>query len=116
LQPRPGVPNTYLYATCANDDRFYEQLLGHATGTTGSRQRVKPSEVLRCSMMVPDASASTEWDRVTRRLYDLAASLSAESQHLAAVLNLLAPKLIAGELRVTDTKDAAEMIDSVAAR
>src|SRR5579875_551474 len=70
LVPKDGVPNTYLYCVCANDERFYATLLGHATGTTGSRQRVKPADALRCPVVLPDRETLDLWDRSARPLFD----------------------------------------------
>jgi type I restriction enzyme S subunit len=115
LQPKSGVPNTYLYAVCAHDDRFYDQLLSHATGTTGSRQRVKPSEVMVATILVPSPDCLVAWDRVARPLFDHAHALGVEVRTLASLRDVLLPKLISGEIRVPDMTDLAEVIEPLVA-
>lgn len=98
LVPRPGIPASYLYATVASDGRFYGDLLSHATGTTGSRQRVRPAEALSCRAVVPGAEVLRAWDRFARPLYDHASSLLAENRTLAALRDTLMPRLTSGPL------------------
>jgi len=110
LVPKPEVPATYLYSLLANDERFYSVLLGRVQGTTGSRQRVKPSDVLTCPVAIPTAVALDNWNAFARPTYDHAACLAAESRHLESIRDFLLPRLISGALRVPDTADPAEVI------
>ena len=114
LVPRNGIPITYLYAVVGRDERFYGELLSHVSGTTGSRQRVKPDAALGCRTMVPATSELEEWDLVARPLYDRAAAATSESATLASVRDALLPKLISGEIRVPDIEDPAEVIEPAA--
>jgi type I restriction enzyme S subunit len=109
-----AVPASFLYATLRKDTTFYEEILSHVTGTTGSRQRVKPSEVLACSLIdaTPDALAS--YDSVARPLYDLEAALLRESETLAATRDALLPKLVSGVIRVPDSYDPDDALGTVA--
>ena len=100
LVPKPTIPNSYLYALLTTDQRFYDQLLARVTGTTGSRQRVKPNEVVTCRVVVPDAVTLADWDQFARPIYNQALSLLAEARILAALRDVLLPKLISGEIRV----------------
>lgn len=110
----PTAPTTYLYGVLSSDDRFYGQLLSRVTGTTGSRQRVKPSDILTCPVLVPNAEALDEWDQVARPLYDHAHALNSEAWSLDALRDALLSKLVSGELRVPDTADPGEVIEPVA--
>jgi type I restriction enzyme, S subunit len=111
LVPRPGIPTSFLYATGSADDRFYEELLGHATGTTGSRQRVKPTDALSCHVTLVPKAELLEWDAMARPMYDWAHSLLAETRRLAEVRDLLLPRLVSGEIRVPDSADSDDAIE-----
>ncbi len=114
LVPQSHIPNSYLYTLLMADERFYDALLARVSGTTGSRQRVKPTDVLTCQVIVPDADTLAEWDRLARPMYDQISSLSVEQQTLAALRDTLLPKLISGEIRVPDTTDPEEVIGPAA--
>lgn len=114
LVRRGRVPTTYLYATVTQDGRFYAELLSHVSGTTGSRQRVKPDAVLGCRVLIPSAPALEEWNSVAHPLYESAAAASAEGLTLGAIRDALLPKLISGEIRVADTADLTEMFQPAA--
>jgi type I restriction enzyme, S subunit len=105
LMPQTGVPTSYLYAVASYDRRFYEEFLAHVTGTTGSRQRVKPAAAMSCRVIVPTTVALGTWDSFAQPLYDHAHGLAVESQRLGDIRDTLLPKLISGEIRVPDTAD-----------
>lgn len=113
LVPQGGVPATYLYGVLASDQRFYDELLGHASGTTGSRQRVKPSEAMACHVLLPGSDALAEWDRVSRPMQDKSGELRAEMRTLSVLRDALLPKLISGEVRVLDTTDLTGALEVV---
>ena len=102
LIPRHNIPASYLFAAVAYDERFYADLLGHVSGTTGSRQRVRPRDALACDVILPDAESLADWDAFARPSYDHAHSLLTENRTLASVHHLLLPRLIAGRLRVPE--------------
>jgi type I restriction enzyme S subunit len=114
LVPKPEVPNTYLYALLTNDEHFYRALLSHVQGTTGSRQRVKPSDVLACPVVIPTTAVPNDWDAFARPTYEYAACLLAESRHLESVRDVLLPRLISGAIHIADTADPAEVIQPIA--
>jgi type I restriction enzyme S subunit len=103
------VPISFLFAVCSFDERFYASVLAHATGTTGSRQRVKPDEVM--SSPVPDVSAEelAAWDLVAGPFLARAVAAHSESLTLSALRAELLPKLISGEIRVPPDADEDEL-------
>jgi type I restriction enzyme, S subunit len=104
LTPRDGCPASFIYASFRRDRVLYDEILSHATGTTGSRQRVKPHEVMSCRVI----DAAQYWERFdaeTRPLYDRSAAASSESRRLAVIRDTLLPKLVSGHLRVPATYD-----------
>ena len=76
LMPRDDVPTSYLYAVTSSDERFYGQILGHTTGTTGSRQRVRPANATKCHIVLPPIEILQSWDSLARPLYDHAHDLN----------------------------------------
>jgi type I restriction enzyme S subunit len=112
LAPRDSCPASFIYASLRRDRAFYDEILRHATGTTGSRQRVKPSEVLDCELL--DAGPTwSAFDAVARPLYDRAATGLAESRTLAAIRDALLPKLVSGEIRVPESYDPDGVLGTV---
>lgn len=114
LLPKPGIPNSYLYGVASWDNRFYAELLGQVSGTTGSRQRVRPADVMTCPVRLPSTSALEAWDRFARPLCDYAHRLEAESRTLAKIRDALLPKLVSGQIRVPDTTDPEEAVGPAA--
>jgi type I restriction enzyme S subunit len=111
----PGVvPVSFLYAGLRNDPIFYEEVLGHVTGTTGSRQRIRPADALRCSFPAPAPADVAAFDAFARPLYDLEATLHRESTRLAAIRDILLPKLVSGRVRVPASYDPDDVLGTVA--
>jgi type I restriction enzyme S subunit len=108
-------PATFLYAALRNDAVLYDELLSQATGTTGSRQRVKPHDVLACSVVAPRSDEVAAFDSAVRPIFELAASLDRESRHLSAIRDKLLPKHVSGAIRVPDSYDPDDALGTVAA-
>jgi type I restriction enzyme, S subunit len=108
------VPASFLYASLRNDSTLCEEILSHATGTTGSRQRVKPSEVLACSLLDATPDELEAYDSFARPFYDLERALLRQSQRLADVRDALLPKLISGAIRVPRSYDPDDALSTVA--
>lgn len=105
LVPRAGFPNSYLYALASRDGRFYNDLLSHATGTTGSRQRVKQADAMSCQVLVPPSDVLDEWHAFAGPLYEHAQTLRLENVRLRRVQAALVPRLLSGDLRVSTASD-----------
>jgi type I restriction enzyme S subunit len=106
LQPNEGVSPPELWAVCNQQD-FISQLVGRATGTSNSHQRVRPAEVLASEVVDPRELP----DRVREQI-QLAVRRSQaarlESVCLVQLRDTLLPKLMSGELRVRDAEKAVE--------
>jgi type I restriction enzyme, S subunit len=109
LAPCPGSA-AWIYGCVAFDSVFYAQVLGAISGTTGSRQRVKPSDVLAAT--VPDAGVSeiAKWDVLARPVLDRNVALLRETRTLTAVRDFLLPKLVSGRIRVPLSGDVEEQV------
>lgn len=110
LVPRDPDDAVWLYGCAAFDTTFYEQVLAAVTGTTGSRQRVRPEHVL--SSTVPAASEEVRrvWESVARPVIDTRVTLVRESRTLTAIRDALLPKLISGRIRVPLSNDPEEQV------
>jgi type I restriction enzyme S subunit len=97
----PSVPASFLYAVCSFDERFYSAVLGNATGTTSSRQRIRPAEVL--ASLVPKLTEEelADWDAFARPLVERAVAAGSEGRILESIREALLPKLVSGAIRVS---------------
>lgn len=86
---------------------FQGQLLERVTGTTGSRQRVKPSDAARIPIVVPPAPVLDAYSDRVRRMHAASQHHTRESRTLAGLRDLLLPKLLSGEIRL-QTEHAVE--------
>jgi type I restriction enzyme, S subunit len=101
LAPREQIPTSYLFDVFSSADWLRNHILGHLSGTTGSRQRVKPSEILSAPALIPPADALRDWDDFAGPLYRHARLLRRECRSLLAVRDTLLPKLVSGEKAAT---------------
>ncbi len=110
LTPRQGVSSEFLY--CLNAQiPFQADVATLATGTTGSRQRVKPEAYASMPVTRPPRKVIEVFTGVARPMLALANANTRECQTLAALRDLLLPKLLSGEIRIPE---AAEMVEDVA--
>lgn len=114
LVPHGEVPVSYLFALLAYDQDVRTQILEYVSGTTGSRQRVKPGEILATQIPASDSVLMNAWDSFARSLYDHAECMAREANALQAIRNALLPKLISGEIQVPDTADPDEAVAEIA--
>jgi type I restriction enzyme M protein len=70
LVPREGIPVSYLFAVVRHFQPFWDYVLAHVTGTTGSRQRVKPDEVMKAPVLLPPETWLTEFDALFAPMFD----------------------------------------------
>lgn len=105
LEPTYGSTTT-LAASIANESVF-EQIRSLVAGTSGSHQRVKPSDLI--TVKIPDVRAlpKTHADAI-ESLGKRLGNLRAESQMLRDLRDTLIPGLMTGSLRVRDFGNAAE--------
>lgn len=110
LTPRDPRDAAWLYGCVAYDDTFYGQVLSAVNGTTGSRQRVKPHDVLEATIPVPNAARRAEWEALAGPMLSQRVRLLRESRTLAAIRDALLPKLVSGQIRVPLSNDPEEQV------
>lgn len=84
-----------------NSERFLSFLINHATGSTGSRQRVKPLDTLSYKFAKPmDIELLIKYSKITKELYEIIDDKILENQKIIQLRDTLLPKLMSGEIRV----------------
>lgn len=96
---RAGYSRDYLYSLFCSE-QFMERFSGLVTGTSGSHQRVKPSDFLEMLVVVPPPRTVGAFTVVSEPLFHRIAANIRESETLATIRDTLLPRLISGELRL----------------
>jgi len=104
----PFVPHkaewrSFLYELLQSDF-IQQQIRARATGSTGSRQRVKPRVVAEMPIVVPSEPVLGQFGLVVSPLHGRLLHNQTTIRTLAALRDTLLPKLISGELRVPDVE------------
>ena len=81
---------------------FLNHLCAHTTGSTNSRQRATPKSTLDFSLFLPPDVVIEDFCHTVTPMYDLIASNIVENQALAQTRDVLLPKLMSGELDVSN--------------
>jgi type I restriction enzyme S subunit len=110
LTPHQPEDAAWVYGCVAFDKAFSDQILAAVTGTTGSRQRVKPSDVLAAEIPVVDSKHREHWDSLGTALLGRQVQLLRESRTLTAIRDALLPKLVSGQIRVPLSNDPEEQV------
>ena len=81
---------------------FSDWMCAHTTGSTNSRQRTTPSTTLDFEFILPDEKTIIEFCSMVTPMYDIISANICENQQLAQLRDTLLPKLMSGELDVSD--------------
>lgn len=81
---------------------FSDWMCAHTTGSTNSRQRTAPSATLEFQVALPDEKAIIDFCAIVTPMYDTIASNICENQKLAQLRDSILPRLMSGELDVSD--------------
>ena len=83
-----------------NAPSYRERVIGFATGTT---VLALPNEtILNCEFSLPPAELIAEYDSIAESFYQKSEQLRKENQQLTALRDLLLPRLMSGELDVSE--------------
>ena len=92
-----------FYYSVIDSPAFTDFLLSHVTGSTGSRQRAIPSDTLSFVVAIPPDDIIEDFcDKVTA-LYAQFENNYLDIRRLRQLRDALLPKLLSGELSVSDT-------------
>lgn len=83
-----------------NNEKFQGILTANATGSTGSRQRVKPKETLSYKVVLPPLKLMRQFSKIIEPMHLKIGSNMIENQKLKGLRDILLPKLMSGEIRV----------------
>ena len=101
ISPRQ-TPFSFLYPALTTDE-FVAYLVNHATGTAYPAVNQKDFEAAR--LTVPSAVVLENYDRIIQPMLVLAHRLEEKNTNLRAQRDLLLPKLISGEIDVSEVGD-----------
>ena len=98
LRPKPPLPNEFAYCL-ARSAGFREFAIQNMTGTSG-RQRVPAKALSQFLLPLPPEPIAARFGKVVQPLFTRASEAVRESRTLAALRDVLLPKLVSGKLRV----------------
>ena len=101
------VSREWLYGLFSNSE-FCVRFAAMVTGTSGSHQRVKPDSLAAMPVVSPPKSIAGRFTDFASPVLLRAWHRLSESQTLATLRDALLPKLISGEIRVTDAERLVE--------
>ncbi len=81
---------------------FSDWMCAHTTGSTNSRQRTTPSTTLEFQIALPNKEVISDFCKIVTPMYDMIAQNTCENRKLATLRDSLLPKLMSGELDVSD--------------
>ena len=91
----------FLYSVI-DSNAFSDFMCSHVTGSTGSRQRTTPSETLNFELVLPSDEALAEFQALVSPMYTQMKINAIENDKLKRLRDSLLPKLISGELDVSE--------------
>jgi type I restriction enzyme S subunit len=103
LRPLPPAGRAFIYSF-ARSSVFRREIEALVTGTSKSHQRAQAASVLAMSVTRPTAPLAEAFERQAGPLLERVLDCRRESRALAVLRDALLPKLVSGELRVTDAE------------
>lgn len=97
----------FLYSLFFSDG-FRGDVIARVTGTSNSHQRVKPASVLEIEIVGASSDIRKAYGRITSPWFERVYKLSQENQTLASLRDTLLPKLMSGELQVSEARKKVE--------
>ena len=101
IKPKSGVDCVYLFHLFQSLE-FSREFSVQRLGTSRSHQRVSPAGFLGMSILLPNESLLNEFRAKVSPIVDLCNVLRLKNTNLRKTRDLLLPKLISGELDVSD--------------
>ena len=101
FQPTGVGSRELIYCLFSSPD-FISRLQQLVTGTSNSHQRIKPDQVALMTSVVPAASVASAFEILTRPIFERVHANRQKVQTLSAIRDVLLPRLISGQLRISD--------------
>jgi type I restriction enzyme S subunit len=118
----PGICSTdaiviraeQVFQDLALQTAFSKDFVAHAVSTSGGtdRPRAKWSDLAGFDLVMPDTHTNIAFSDSVRPMVDLAANLAKQNANLGETRDLLLPKLVSGELDVSDLDIDTEWLTS----
>jgi type I restriction enzyme S subunit len=104
LNPKPGVTREFIYGKCSSEE-FAGQFGSFAIGTSTSHQRVKPENLLAMPSIVPGPTTIERFTKLVSPMLAMSQRLRVKIQNLRRTRDLLLPRLLSGEIQVSNKKN-----------
>ena len=91
----------FLYSVI-DSGSFSDFMCSHVTGSTGSRQRTTPAETLSYKLILPSENELAEFQSLVSPMYAQMRINAIENDKLKRLRDSLLPKLMSGEIDVSD--------------
>ena len=101
LEPIPPWTTTTAFLLLAQR-KIARQVAACANGTSTSHQRIRPADLLSIQIPVPPRALLLQMDELTAPVVNLSTSLATQETLLRSTRDLLLPRLVSGELDVSD--------------
>ena len=101
FEPFNPVYKDYVYSII-DSKGFTDWMCSHTTGSTNSRQRTAPGTTLNYLIWLPDQDVMDNFLSTVTPMYDLIAHNLSQNQELISLRDSLLPKLMSGELDVSN--------------
>ena len=101
LSPKPPLDCVFLYSLCNSPD-FSAEMAVRALGTSGSHQRVKPDDFLNMLVLMPTEFLLNSFRDKVRHMLNISNTLRLKNKNLRQTRDLVLPKLISGEIDVSE--------------
>lgn len=105
FQPTGVGSRELIYCLFSSPD-FISRLQQLVTGTSNSHQRIKPDQVALMKSVVPTASITSAFEILMRPLFERVHANRQKVQTLAAIRDVLLPRLISGQLRLNEDSES----------
>ncbi len=99
----PEVCNELIYL-CLTENEFVEKMQQLAEQSTSTFPSIKPSDLAICEVPCPNESVSADLTKMLKSLFALMSANQAENRTLTTLRDILLPKLMSGEIDVSDIK------------
>ncbi len=109
LRPNQGWSREFVYGICTSE-AFQSVFSGMVTGTSGSHQRVKPEYLESLPFQPPPPDLVDRFTDIAMPIHAQIAMNLRENATLGSLRDTLLPKLISGQIEVTQDSPATEAV------
>ena len=105
--PEDPAERPYIYSLFCSHI-MQSEISNRVTGSTGSRQRVKPKEIAELPVLTPSQSLRLAFCDIACSFFEKKSVVQRENLALQKLRDTLLPKLLSGEIRVPEAKRKLE--------